>query len=235
MKRSILIVDDDEGLAEMVSYNLIKDGYDVTVETNGMRGLEVAIRTKPDLVILDVMMPELNGFEVCQQLREDEQTATLPILMLTARQQEADKVTGLDSGADDYLPKPFKYRELLARVRAILRRAEFDPATPKRLMVTPSQLVAGPIEIDLAGQRVTCRGKQVILQPKEYMLLVYLVRHQGMVLSRDQLLQDVWGDNFEGGMRTVDVHIRWLREKLEEDPGSPKLIETVLKVGYCFR
>ena len=235
MKRSILIVDDDEGLAEMVSYNLIKDGYDVTVETNGTRGLEVAIRTKPDLVILDVMMPELNGFEVCQQLREDEQTATLPILMLTARQQEADKVTGLDSGADDYLPKPFKYRELLARVRAILRRAEFDPATPKRLMVTPSQLVAGPIEIDLAGQRVTCRGKQVILQPKEYMLLVYLVRHQGMVLSRDQLLQDVWGDNFEGGMRTVDVHIRWLREKLEEDPGSPKLIETVLKVGYCFR
>ena len=234
-KHSILIVDDDEGLAEMVSYNLVKDGYDVTVITDGKSGLESATRDKPDLVILDVMLPEMNGFEVCRLLREGKRTATIPILMLTARQQEVDKVTGLDSGADDYLPKPFKYRELLARVRAILRRAELVPAEPKRVQLDPARIAAGPVEIDLAGQRVSCRGKQIVLQPKEFALLVYLVRHQGVVLSRDQILEDVWGYEFEGGIRTVDVHIRWLREKLEEDPGNPKLIETILKVGYCFR
>ncbi len=237
MGRSILVVDDDDGLAEMITYNLQQDGYHVTTVADGRSAVDVARRTTPDLLILDVMLPELNGFEVCRRLRQDASTAQIPVLMLTARRHESDKVSGLDIGADDYLVKPFSYRELLARVHALLRRVEYGTLDKKRVPAEedPTLLVAGPVAIDLAGWRVTCRGEPVELQPKEFALLVYLVRNRGTVLTRDQLLHDVWGYDYDGGTRTVDVHIRWLREKLEENPAEPQLIQTILRVGYCFR
>jgi two-component system alkaline phosphatase synthesis response regulator PhoP len=189
------------------------------------------------------MLPGMDGLEVCRQLRRERNTATIPIMMLTARSEEIDKVVGLEVGADDYVTKPFGRRELLARVRALLRRSEYpstvgaddrnqqDPVPEPR----PRELVAGPLRIDLAGRRVICRGQELELQPKQYDLLTYLVRNRGTVLTRDQLLHNVWGYDYVGDTRTVDVHIRWLREKIEEDPANPKLIQTVRGVGYVYR
>ncbi len=236
MSRSILIVDDDEGLADMVTFHLKQHGYQVTTVADGRSAVETLRHSVPDLLILDVMLPEMNGFEVCRQVRRETTTATLPIIMLTAKRFENDKVTGLDIGADDYLVKPFSSRELLARVHALLRRATPDTTVRKRAPETAGKvLTAGPVSIDLVSMQVTCRGQRVDLQPKEFALLTYLVRNRGTVLTRDQLLENVWGYDYEGGIRTVDVHIRWLREKLEEDPANPVLIQTVLRVGYCFR
>jgi DNA-binding response OmpR family regulator len=241
--RKILVVDDEPVLVETIAYNLEQAGFQVTTATDGSSGLEVARREKPDLIILDIMLPEMDGLEVCRQLRRERQTATTPIMMLTAKGDEIDRVVGLEVGADDYVTKPFGRRELLARVRALLRRADYptaqdgqgagdgtgEPARPGR------ELLAGPIRIDLAGRRVNCRGKELELQPKQFDLLVYLARNRGTVLTRDQLLHNVWGYDYVGDTRTVDVHVRWLREKLEEDPANPKLIQTVRGVGYCFR
>ncbi len=236
MGRTILVVDDDDSIAEMINFHLTQYSYQVIVVTDGKSAVQTARQLLPDLLILDVMLPELNGFEVCRSLRTDATTAQIPILMLTARKHETDKVEGLDIGADDYLGKPFSYRELVARVHALLRRSTYNQVQPRRVLKEEeTYLVAGPVKIDLVGWRVTCRGKPVDLQPKEFALLTYLVRHRGTVVTRDQLLQDVWGYDYEGSSRTVDVHIRWLREKLEEDPTDPKLIQTVLRVGYCFR
>jgi DNA-binding response OmpR family regulator len=241
--RKILVVDDEAVLVETIAYNLEQAGYAVITAADGASALEAAQREKPDLIILDLMLPEMDGLEICRQLRKESNTATTPIMMLTARSEEIDKVVGLEVGADDYVTKPFGRRELLARVRALLRRTDY--ATPNEERVSKDtasevprsnrELVAGPLRIDLAGRRVYCRGQVLELQPKLFELLTYLVRNRGTVLTRDQLLQNVWGYDYAGDTRTVDVHVRWLREKLEEDPANPLLIQTVRGVGYCFR
>jgi DNA-binding response OmpR family regulator len=241
--RKILVVDDEPVLVETMAYNLEQAGYQVTTAADGASALEAARRETPDLVILDIMLPEMDGLEVCRQLRRENNTVTTPIMMLTAKGDEIDKVVGLEVGADDYVTKPFGRRELLARVRALLRRADYPPASEERANQEASaevarssrELVAGPLRIDLAGRRVSCRNQEMELQPKQFDLLTYLVRNRGTVLTRDQLLQNVWGYDYVGDTRTVDVHVRWLREKLEEDPANPRLIQTVRGVGYCFR
>ena len=243
MARKILVVDDEAVLVETIAYNLEQAGYQVITAADGGSALEAARRETPDLVILDLMLPEMDGLEVCRQLRREHTTATIPIMMLTAKGDEIDKVVGLEVGADDYVTKPFGRRELLARVRALLRRADYPAAgndhtsqeTSGEVPRPSRELVAGPLRIDLAGRRVNCRGQDLELQPKQFDLLTYLVRNRGTVLTRDQLLQNVWGYDYVGDTRTVDVHVRWLREKLEEDPANPKLIQTVRGVGYCFR
>jgi DNA-binding response OmpR family regulator len=242
--RKILVVDDEAVLVETIAYNLEQAGYQVITAADGASALEVARRESPDLIILDIMLPEMDGLEVCRQLRRDSGTAATPIIMLTAKGDEIDKVVGLEVGADDYVTKPFGRRELLARVRALLRRAypaqedgnaQHIPGETSQSTRPGRELLAGPLRIDLAGRRVNCRGKDLELQPKQFDLLTYLVRNRGTVLTRDQLLQNVWGYDYVGDTRTVDVHVRWLREKLEEDPANPKLIQTVRGVGYCFR
>jgi two-component system alkaline phosphatase synthesis response regulator PhoP len=240
--RKILVVDDEAVLVEMIAYNLEQAGYQVTTTADGASALQATHRETPDLVILDLMLPGMDGLEVCRQLRRESNTATTPIVMLTAKGDEIDKVVGLEVGADDYITKPFGRRELLARVRALLRRADYAPVQEEHSTQTSSevpqpnrQLVAGPLTIDLAGRRVYCRGQLVDLQPKQFELLTYLIRNRGTVLTRDQLLTNVWGYDYTGDTRTVDVHVRWLREKLEEDPTNPRLIQTVRGVGYCFR
>jgi len=241
--RKILVVDDEPVLVETIAYNLEQAGYLVITAADGMSALEAVHREAPDLIILDIMLPEMDGLEVCRQLRRQDSTATVPILVLTAKSEEIDKVVGLEIGADDYVTKPFGRRELLARVRALLRRADYPSAgeehgTQESTQEVPRstrELVAGPLRIDLAGRRVNCRGQDMELQPKQFDLLTYLVRNRGTVLTRDQLLHNVWGYDYAGDTRTVDVHVRWLREKLEEDAANPKLIQTVRGVGYCFR
>ena len=243
MGRKILVVDDEPVLVETIAYNLEQAGYQVTTAADGASALEAARPETPDLVILDIMLPEMDGLEVCRQLRRENNTVTTPIMMLTAKGDEIDKVVGLEVGADDYVTKPFGRRELLARVRALLRRADYPPASEERTTQEAStevaranrELVVGPLRIDLAGRRVFCRSQEMELQPKQFDLLTYLVRNRGTVLTRDQLLQNVWGYDYVGDTRTVDVHVRWLREKLEEDPANPRLIQTVRGVGYCFR
>ncbi|GHO86804.1 response regulator transcription factor [Dictyobacter formicarum] len=247
MVRKILVVDDEAVLIEAIAYNLEQSGYQVVTAMDGMSALEMARKEHPDLIVLDIMLPGMDGLEVCRQLRREDRTAAVPIIMLTAKGEEIDKVVGLEVGADDYVTKPFGRRELLARVRALLRRVDYpvvqeerttpqDAATDNGGIIPPrSELVAGPLRIDQAGRRVNCRGQDLDLQPKQFDLLTYLVRNRGTVLTRDQLLHNVWGYDYAGDTRTVDVHVRWLREKLEEDPASPKLIQTVRGVGYVFR
>jgi DNA-binding response OmpR family regulator len=243
MARKILLVDDEPVLVETIAYNLEQAGYQVIIAADGASALQAAHRELPDLIILDIMLPEMDGLEVCRQLRRESSTATTPIMMLTAKGEEIDKVVGLEVGADDYVTKPFGRRELLARVRALLRRADYVPPdaeksaqeTANEVPRANRELLAGPLRIDLAGRRVNCRGKDMELQPKQFELLTYLVRNRGTVLTRDQLLHNVWGYDYAGDTRTVDVHVRWLREKLEEDPANPRLIQTVRGVGYCFR
>ncbi|HLZ64538.1 MAG TPA: response regulator transcription factor [Ktedonosporobacter sp.] len=244
MARKILVVDDEAVLVETIAYNLEQAGYKVVTAADGSSALEAARSEEPDLIILDIMLPGMDGLELCRQLRRESSTATTPIVMLTAKGDEIDKVVGLEVGADDYVTKPFGRRELLARVRALLRRADYPGAgsddhtaqkAPQEVRPPGSELVAGPLRIDLAGRRVNCRGQELELQPKQFELLTYLVRNRGTVLTRDQLLHNVWGYDYVGDTRTVDVHVRWLREKLEEDPANPKLIQTVRGVGYVFR
>jgi DNA-binding response OmpR family regulator len=245
--RKILVVDDEAVLVETIAYNLEQAGYQVFTACDGSSALQAANRESPDLIILDIMLPEMDGIEVCRQLRRESKTSTTPIMMLTAKGDEIDKVVGLEVGADDYVTKPFGRRELLARVRALLRRSEYIPARGQDEQAeresqdgseAPRQhreLVAGPLRIDLAGRRVICRSQILELQPKQFDLLAYLVRNRGTVLTRDQLLHNVWGYDYVGDTRTVDVHVRWLREKIEEDPANPRLLQTVRGVGYVFR
>ncbi len=219
----VLIVEDDQNLTSALKYSLAKEGYDVVSAADGAAGLETARREKPDLVILDVMLPGMSGFEVCRILRKE---ATIPIIMLTARDEEADKVVGLDLGADDYMTKPFSMRELLARVRAMLRRT--DMLSPKAGPV----FRAGKIEVDLA-RHMACRGGvAVALTPKEFELLAFLIQNKGIAFTREHLLEKIWGYEFAGDSRTVDVHVRWLREKIEDDPAAPACLLTVRGVGY---
>jgi two-component system OmpR family response regulator len=220
----ILIVEDDRNLLDAIKYNLRREGYEVVMATDGSEALEVARREKPDLIILDIMLPKINGFDVCRILRKE---MTVPILMLTAKAEETDKIVGLEIGADDYVTKPFSLRELLARVRAMLRRAKMVETQPQGAL-----LKVGDIEVDIARHRITVSGKIVELTPKEFDLLAFLARNRGLVFSREQLLEKVWGYDYAGDTRTVDVHIRWLRQKIEPDPGRPKYLITVRGAGY---
>ncbi|MDP2744804.1 MAG: response regulator transcription factor [Dehalococcoidia bacterium] len=229
----VLIVEDDLTLLSVLKYNLVKEGYLVVTAADGVESLEVARREKPELIVLDVMLPKLDGFEVCRILRRE---MIVPILMVTARSEEIDKVVGLELGADDYMTKPFGMREFLSRVRAMLRRTEMmkPEATPVKEKLPPT-IKAGELEVDLARHQVSMGGGPLDLGPKEFNLLVFLMRNQGQVFSRDHLLEKVWGYEYVGGTRTVDVHIRWLRQKIESDPSHPRFLLTVRGAGYKFK
>ncbi len=232
MAERILIVEDELVLRETLSYNLIKEGYTVSAAADGRRALELVETDAPDLVLLDIMLPGLDGFEVCRAIRKEH---TVPIIMLTARDDVVDKVVGLEIGADDYLTKPFSMRELLARVKAQLRRVRLLRDQYAGTEGHPGNLlVFDRLTLDLDRHEVVLNGEVVTLKPKEYELLVYLAQKRGRVLSRDQILADVWGWDYVGGSRTVDVHIRWLREKIEENPAEPARLITVRGAGYRF-
>jgi len=228
MKEKILIIEDEEALVETLRYNLIREGYQVYTATDGMSGLEMARSEKPDLIILDLLLPKLDGLSVCRILRQE--GSSVPILMLTCRDEEMDKVLGLELGADDYVTKPFSLRELLARVKALLRRVEMLRQEERK----PEVISVGELTIDLRRHRAFWKGQELELSPKEFALLAFLARNRGMVLSRELILERVWGYDYVGDTRTVDVHIRWLREKIEEDPGNPRHILTVRGIGYQF-
>ncbi|MDI6824105.1 MAG: response regulator transcription factor [Bacillota bacterium] len=231
VKAKVLVVEDEAVLLSTLKFNLEKEGYAVATARDGWEALEVARAEKPDLVILDVMLPELDGIEVCRHLRRE---SAVPVVMLTARGEEIDRVVGLEVGADDYVTKPFSMRELMARVRAVLRRVALDREAAAASTRDTQVVEAGPVSIDAGARRVRVRGENVELRPKEFDLLWLLVQNRGMVLSRDLILEKVWGYDFPGDMRTVDVHIRWLREKIEENPGQPRWITTVRGLGYRF-
>ena len=228
----ILIVEDDKTLLDVLKYNLIKENYAVVTAVDGVQALEVARAEKPDLVILDIMLPNLDGFEVCRILRKE---MTVPILMLTAKIEEIDKVVGLELGADDYLSKPFSRRELLARIRAMLRRVEMiKQETLSKEKTAPQPIKIANLEIDLTRHQVSCGRSIVDLSLKEFELLAFLAINQGQVFTRDHLLERVWGYDYAGDTRTVDVHIRWLRQKIEDDPSHPKHLLAVRGIGYKF-
>jgi DNA-binding response OmpR family regulator len=231
MKEKLLVVEDEPVLRETLEYKLTQEGYEVMTADNGKLAVELALAEEPDLLLLDIMLPELDGIEVCRILRKQ---MSVPILMLTARADEIDKVVGLEVGADDYLTKPFSMRELLARVKALMRRMRMMREDLIEQKVAVEKLTFGNLSIDLTRREVTYEGETLHLKPKEYELLRYLVENKGRVLSRDQILQDVWGWDYTGGTRTVDVHIRWLREKVESSPSQPVRIITVRGVGYRF-
>jgi DNA-binding response OmpR family regulator len=224
LKQRVLVVDDEPAILELVSFNLKKEGYDVITAADGKSALEVFAAEKPDLVVLDLMIPEPDGYEVCKLIRAQ---SAVPVIMLTARGEEQDRVRGLDLGADDYVVKPFSPRELLARVRAVLRRSPVVQETDR--------LVAGDLVIDSERHQVTIAGELVELTPKEFDLLKMLAENAGRALERDFLLEKVWGYAFAGATRTLDVHIRRLRQKIDDDPQNPRYIETVHGVGYRFR
>jgi len=226
MAAKILVVEDDLNLLATLKYNLVKEGYDVITAVDGSGALETARREKPELIVLDVMLPGLSGFEVCRILRKE---TNIPILMLTAKTEEVDKIVGLEIGADDYMTKPFSMRELLARIRAMLRRSEMTKVQPQ---LEPEPLKIGGLEIDSARHQALLRGATLELSPKEFDLLAFLAQNKGLVFSREQLLEKVWGYDYAGETRTVDVHIRWLRQKIESEPAKPKRLVTVRGTGY---
>jgi len=236
MPEKILVVDDEISLQETVAYNLKKQGYDVQTTGDGTEALEMAREMQPDLIILDVMLPGLDGFEICRILRRE---MTTPVLMLTARDDEIDRVVGLEVGADDYMAKPFSMRELIARVKAMLRRVRLireEVSEAENADGRPKQEVLefGNLRIDITRREITVNDEVVAFKPKEYELLTFLAQHQGQVLSREFILERVWGWDFIGDSRTVDVHVRWLREKIEHDPANPRRIITVRGAGYRF-
>jgi DNA-binding response OmpR family regulator len=227
--RTVLIVEDEAIVRETVSESLAADGLRVVTAADGREALRRFRAEEPDLVLLDLMLPELSGIEVCRILRRE---SAVPIIMLTARDSEIDKVLGLELGADDYVTKPFSLRELQARVRAQLRRhGVSDEAASQR---KPSIRI-GRVTVDLAGHRLLREGDVLAVTPKAFDLLAFLLRNPGQVFSRDQLLEQVWGYDYPGETRTVDVHVHWLRGLLEEDPSRPRFLQTIRGVGYVLR
>lgn len=220
----ILLVEDDKTLRKTLVYNLKREGYEIIETDDGAKALDLAREQGPDLIVLDVMLPTLDGFSVCRILRNE---SDVPIVMLTARDGEVDRIIGLETGADDYIVKPFSLGEFLARVRAVLRRAPSKRSTPDRLQ-------SGDLVLDLIARRAMCGDEELRLTHKEFDLLAALMRNKGAVLSRDLLLERVWGYEYGGQSKTVDVHVRWLREKIEIDPSNPRRIVTVRGVGYRF-
>jgi DNA-binding response OmpR family regulator len=227
MARSILVVDDERTLRETLAESLEEEGYVVFQAADGREAVEAFGRHHPDLILLDLMLPELSGIEVCRIIRAE---SGVPILMLTAKSAEIDKVVGLELGADDYVTKPFSFRELLARVRALLRRSE-----AQSLAAEPETIELGAVKVDLAGRRLQRDGETLPVKPKAFDLLVFLLRNAGHVFTRDQLLEHVWGYDYAGETRTVDVHVHWLRAQIEADPAEPVYLETVRGVGYVLR
>lgn len=223
MSQTILLVEDDESFREVLAYSLRREGYEVREARDGQEALVNARDDTPDLIVLDVMLPGLDGFSICRILRAEMDT---PIILLTARMGEMDKIVGLESGADDYVTKPFSTGELVARIRAVMRRAR-----PAHNGLVIEQ---GPLRLNLERRRAYRQERELTLSPKEFDLLAELMRHPGIALSRDTLMDRVWGYDFMGDTRTVDVHIRWLREKIEEEPSNPAYIQTVRGVGYRF-
>ncbi len=224
MGRKVLVVDDDLTLVAALRYNLEREGFQVLEAGDGEMALELARSQAPDLVILDVLLPGLDGFEVCRRLRRQ---SAVPIIMLTAKGEETDRVVGLELGADDYVTKPFSMRELLARVRALLRRAEGGAAQGETI-------VCGDLRLDLRRRQAYRHDTPLPLKPKEFDLLAFFMRHRGRAFTRQELLDQVWGYQYAGDTRTVDVHVRWLREKIEETPSKPTRIITIRGVGYRF-
>lgn len=224
--RSVLVVEDEENLLEALKYNLEHEGYRVLTAEDGAAALETARSASPDIVVLDVMLPELDGLEVCRILRRE---TDMPILMLTAKGEEIDRVVGLELGADDYVTKPFSMRELMARVRAMLRRPRQSIAS--RLA---EPLRSGSLEVDVEAHSAALNGEDLNLKPREFELLAHFMRNRGRAFTRTQILEQLWGRDYIGDMRTVDVHVRWLREKIEADPSTPARIITIRGVGYRF-
>ena len=226
-------------LRDTIAYNLRGEGYLVLTAGDGVAALDLARAHTVSLVLLDIMLPRLDGLDVTRRLRALPETARVPILILTARGDESDKVIGLELGADDYVTKPFGWKELRARVRALLRRGEqgmSPPAlTPDAARQESRVLLAGDVRVDVDRREVWRGEREIDLPARLFDLLVYMMRNKGLVLTRDRLLQHVWGYDYAGETRTVDVHIRWLREKLEDDPANPALIQTVRGVGYRFK
>lgn len=235
----VLVVEDEPALLDTLEYNLTKQGYRVSTAKDGLKALEIARAVDPDLMILDIMLPGLDGFEVCRILRQE---MSLPILFLTAKADEIDKIVGLEVGADDYLTKPFSMRELMARVKALLRRVRLVREEVTATQQESNSQADFPLErmvftdliIDLSRHEVIFRDTVFHLKPKEFELLVFMARNRGIVLSRDLILERVWGWDYDGGSRTVDVHVRWLREKIEDDAANPMRLVTVRGVGYRF-
>ena len=225
MKR-ILLIDDDPLITEPLARRLSAAGYQVLVASNGRKGLHLALEGQPDLVVLDIFMPEMDGWEVCRALREK---SVVPILMLSAQSEEVDRILGLELGADDYLTKPFSMRELIARIRAMLRRVELDQS-----LSTERSIKIGPLDLDLDARRVFQAGKEHKLRHKEFELLSLLMSKAGQSVSRGELLDGVWGIDWIGDTRTLDVHVRMLRKRIEENPSKPRYIQTVRGVGYRF-
>lgn len=222
----ILLIDDDPLITEPLARALRQWQFDVLVAEDGRAGLQLALTARPDIVVLDVLMPELDGWNVCRALR---QQSGVPILMLTALGEEVDRILGLELGADDYLTKPFSARELVARINAMLRRVALDRALPPQ-----PELRAGPLVLNLETHSATRNGDELTLRFKEFELLALLMARSGQTVTRAEIFDQVWGTDWLGDTRTLDVHIRWLREKIEDDPGKPQLIQTVRGVGYRF-
>jgi DNA-binding response OmpR family regulator len=223
--KKILVVDDEPTLVATLKYNLERENFQVRTASDGEQALDLTRSSQPDLIVLDLMLPGVSGLEVCRILRKETKA---PILMLTAKDSEVDKVVGLELGADDYVTKPFGMQELMARVRALIRRAGTGSQNEG------NTATAGDISIDVLRREATRAGEPVHLKPKEFDLLLYFMRHPGRAFTREQLLNDIWGYEFVGDTRTVDVHIRWLRQKIEEVPGEPKRLVTVRGTGYRF-
>ncbi len=222
----ILLVDDEQLITESLSYSLKREGFDVEAVADGLSAIKAVEEKTPDLVVLDLMLPDISGFEVCRRLRT---FTTTPVIMLTARGEEIDRVLGLEVGADDYLAKPFSFRELLARIQAMLRRVQLDRQTPQ-----PQLVRMGQINLDPVARRVYKGDQEVQLSAREFDLLAVLMKNAGRAMSREELIKLVWGDDWVGDPRTLDVHVRWLRLKIEEDPAAPLYIQTVRGFGYRF-
>ena len=228
----ILVVEDEQNILEAIKYSMNAEGFEVYGAEDGERGLEIAREISPDLVILDVMLPKLDGFEVCRILRRDDMD--IPVFMLTAKAEEIDRVVGLEIGADDYITKPFSMRELLARVRNALRRSSRSGLGRDNSSSGNAVIQVGNLKIDLTGHIARVSEKLIDLKPREFDLLAMLASSRGRAFTREQILERLWGHDYIGDSRTVDVHIRWIREKIEEDPSKPKKIVTIRGVGYRF-
>lgn len=229
MPQTVLVIEDEAHILELLRYNLEAAGYNVILAENGRDGLERCFETHPDLVLLDLMLPDVDGFDICNKIKRNEQTKSIPIIMLTAKSEEFDKVLGLELGADDYITKPFGIRELLARIKVVLRRAQQNDNEKEEI------IKFGDITIDTQKHVVYKNGEALDLTLKEFELLKLLSRNIGKVLTRDYLLDKVWGYEYAGETRTVDVHIRHLRKKIEDDDKSPIYIETVRGIGYKLK
>jgi DNA-binding response OmpR family regulator len=229
MPHTILVVEDEPTLRETLAYQLEQEGYRIVTAADGREALEQFRSEGPDLVLLDLMLPELSGVEVTRILRQE---SDVPIIMLTARDSEIDKVVGLEVGADDYVTKPFSLREIQARIHAQLRRRDAAKRGPPD---APPEIDLGRVKVDLAGHRLMRDGQPLPVKPKAFELLAFLLRNAGQVFTREQLLQHVWQSDYAGATRTVDVHVHWLRAQIEDDPHDPRLLQTVRGVGYVLR